>query len=94
MQQYCWRSELTYHPYSPLKSHDACLSDLSCDIILVPGGASGVEAKSNSPKRYAQADNLELDRLPRKSLKLTWFVLVVDPIMSQENWDQQKQDRL
>ena len=36
-----------------------------CATMCVPGGAKGVDEKSNSPKIYAYAERLGLDRAVR-----------------------------
>ena len=48
---------LTYHPSITCPPHESCWSGLLYDMILVLGVDNSVLLKSNSPNRYACADN-------------------------------------
>ena len=60
----------TYQPTSLFSSYVFLLLGLICATILVPGGAKGVDMKSNSPNIYVYAETFGCARTARNRFKV------------------------
>eukprot|EP00957_Ditylum_brightwellii_P109466 8348956-Ditylum_brightwellii.AAC.1 len=46
-----------YQPSTPCGAHEPCTLNFSCTMTFVPGGANGVQLKSNAPLSCASAES-------------------------------------